>query len=169
MNEVYIVTAGDYSDYHIEAVFKDKTKAEAYCKCHRDCEIEEFDFSDEYIYHTFNYVRIQYDIYIYRNLDDELYFNFGRLTEEDDSWLNENDISITIYDKRHLNIAITRKLPSVYNENKIREKYTKVLYDLESEIKYMLSEQDISSDKRREIAEDNILKAIESKFGIEKE
>ena len=33
----------------------------------------------------------------------------------------------------------------------------------------MLSEQDISSDKRIEIAEDNILKAIENKFGIEKE
>lgn len=58
MNEVYIVTAGDYSDYHIEAVFKDREKAEAYCKYHKDCEIEDFGFSDDNIYTIFNYVRI---------------------------------------------------------------------------------------------------------------
>lgn len=30
---IYVVTAGSYSDYHIEACFKDKEKAELYCKC----------------------------------------------------------------------------------------------------------------------------------------
>lgn len=38
---IYIVTSGEYSDYSIDAVFQDKNKAEAYCKCHPDAEIEE--------------------------------------------------------------------------------------------------------------------------------
>lgn len=31
MDKVYIVTAGDYSAYHIVAVFDDKTKADEFC------------------------------------------------------------------------------------------------------------------------------------------
>lgn len=168
MNEVYIVTAGEYSDYHIEAVFKDKAKAEAYCKCHKDCEIEDFDFSDDNIYTVFNYVRIQYSIYLNRDLDNNLYIQFGRLTKEDDGYLDQNEEYVNVYGD-WLSIVIIRKLPEVYDEDEIREKYTKVLHDLHAEVKYMLSEQDTSSYEKEKIAEDNILKAIESKFGIEKE
>ena len=41
--KVYIVTDGDYSDYHIEAVFTNKEKAETYAalRCY-DC-VEEYD------------------------------------------------------------------------------------------------------------------------------
>lgn len=169
MNEVYIVTAGDYSDYHIEAVFKDKAKAEAYCKCHKDCEIEDFGFSDDNIYTIFNYVRIQYNIYLNRDSDDNQYVQFGRLSEEDDGWFyNENYVEVSVYGD-WLTIVLNRKLPKTYDENKIREKYTKILYDLRAEVKCMLSEQDTSSYEKQKIAEDNILKAIESKFGIEKD
>lgn len=168
MNEVYIVTAGDYSDYHIEAVFKDREKAEAYCKCHKDCEIEDFGFSDDNIYTIFNYVRIQYNIYLNRDLDNNLYIQFGRLSKEDDGWYNKNDVSVLIYGD-WLSIVVFRKLPEIYDENEIREKYIIVLHDLHAEVKYMLSEQDTSSYEKQKIAEDNILKAIESKFGIEKE
>ena len=83
MNEVYIVTAGDYSDYHIEVVFKDREKAEAYCKCHQDCEIEDFGFSDDNIYTIFNYVRIQYNIYLNRDLYNNPYVQFRRLSKEE--------------------------------------------------------------------------------------
>ena len=44
---VYIVTAGEYSDYHIEHVFLDRKKAEQYVALqHRDCE--------RYGYDTYN-------------------------------------------------------------------------------------------------------------------
>lgn len=168
MNEVYIVTAGDYSDYHIEAVFKDKAKAEAYCKCHKDCEIKDFGFSDDNIYTIFNYVRIQYNIYLNRDSDNNPYVQFGRLSKEDDGWYNKNDVNVSVYHD-WLTIILNRKLPEVYDKDEIREKYTKVLYDLRAEIKCMLSEQDTSSFDKRGIAANNILKAIEGKFGIEKE
>ena len=50
---VYVVTAGCYSDYHVEAVFKDKSKAEYYCNCYEDCEIEEYCLSDDIVFISF--------------------------------------------------------------------------------------------------------------------
>ncbi len=41
--KVYVVTDGDYSDYHIEAVFTDKEKAEIYAALHCCNAVEEYD------------------------------------------------------------------------------------------------------------------------------
>lgn len=82
--------------------------------------------------------------------------------------ITKNDVNVSVYGD-WLTIVLNRKLPEVYGEDEIREKYTKILHDLHAEVKYMLSEQDTSSYEKQEIAEDNTLKAIESKFGIEKE
>ena len=43
--KIYVVTAGYYSDYHIEMATVDKNKAEAYYKCLNDssADIEEYD------------------------------------------------------------------------------------------------------------------------------
>lgn len=50
MDKVYIVTSGDYSDYHIERVFKSKEKAEAYVRArNKFLAIETFDLSDDCI------------------------------------------------------------------------------------------------------------------------
>lgn len=53
MNKVYIVTSGDYSDYHIDAVFSTKQGAEKYCALKNTCDrysdfynIEEYDIDD---------------------------------------------------------------------------------------------------------------------------
>lgn len=45
---VYIVTSGEYSDYHIEAVLETREQAEAYCALHPcgDQEIEEWETAD---------------------------------------------------------------------------------------------------------------------------
>ena len=41
--KVYIVTSGDYDDYHIDEVFSTKEKAEEYIECFGDkCSIEEY-------------------------------------------------------------------------------------------------------------------------------
>lgn len=168
MNKVYVVTAGSYSDYHIEAVFKDRAKAEAYCNCHLGCQIEDFGFSDDNVYTIFNYVDIEYIIEFNKDVNDRLGIEFGRLTKEDDDCYNKNDASVSVLNCAVV-INITRKLPEVYDEDKIREKYTKILHDLRAEVEYMLSEQDTSSCEKTRIAEDNILKAIKSKFEFEKE
>ena len=47
--KIYIVTQGEYSDYHIEAVFLDEKKAQTYCatRLHGEpCYIEEYDPHD---------------------------------------------------------------------------------------------------------------------------
>lgn len=41
--KIYIVTSGEYSDYHIEAVFTDEEQAQLYCATHYDCDIEEWE------------------------------------------------------------------------------------------------------------------------------
>lgn len=44
---VYVVTAGGYSDYHIEAVFDSKQQAELYCAARKlDGDIEEWDTAE---------------------------------------------------------------------------------------------------------------------------
>ena len=45
--KVYIVTEGCYSDYHIEAVFLDKQKAESYIVGWDGYHIEEFETADD--------------------------------------------------------------------------------------------------------------------------
>ena len=50
MDKVYIVTSGDYSDYHIERVFQSKEKAEAYVRARNNLPgIETFEYSDDCI------------------------------------------------------------------------------------------------------------------------
>lgn len=44
---VYIVTSGEYSDYHIDAVFLDRSLAEAYCDKYPDTHIEEYIADEE--------------------------------------------------------------------------------------------------------------------------
>ena len=46
--KIYIVTSGEYSDYHIEAVFTTKEKAVEYVEQHgTDYNIEEYDLDEE--------------------------------------------------------------------------------------------------------------------------
>jgi len=71
--KVYVVTAGQYSDYHIEQVFLDKEKAENYVKYHNsdpdwyDCAtVEEYDTADE------GYA-LQRDGYYHVDMESDIY------------------------------------------------------------------------------------------------
>lgn len=46
MDKVYVVTSGCYSDYHIEAVFSSKEKAELYVAVHHDHNIKNIIYYD---------------------------------------------------------------------------------------------------------------------------
>ena len=71
---IYIVTSGCYSDYGIDAVFQNRDKAEAYCQCHPDTEIEEWEFFDGNTYTPFNVVKIS--MHIRLNGTNDIYFKF---------------------------------------------------------------------------------------------
>lgn len=168
MNDiVYIVTSEYYSDYSIDAVFKDKSKAEFYCKCHSNCEIEEYYYSDEKIFTPYDAVNIRFVIYINENRFDSRFY-FFKAAKEDNLCSFKNTDSVYIYGNE-IKIYLSRLLPNNYKEEVIRKKYTKVCRDLMAEILYLVSESDRSTYDKRRIVAENIKEYIKGKFGIERE
>ena len=169
---IYIVTSGDYSDYSIDAVFQDKNKAEAYCKCHPDAGIEEWEFFDDNIYTPYNVVCIDMDI---SGNAKKIYFNFQTLSKEDADYYMANQNRVTVYDAQHISLYLIRILPKNYNKENIKDKYTKVFYDLIPEIKYAISDMGLSNDfmkddyDKRQDAAQLVKEFIAGKFGIETE
>ena len=163
---LYVVTAGCYSDYHIEAIFKDKSKAEFYCTCHEDCGIEDWTLDDDRVFTPFESVIINFDIYKDKNREDRVSFRFRHLAKEDANWYMENRESVSVYDS-WISICLWRRLPNNYDEEKIRQKYTKVYQDLRSEILYLVSESDCSTYEKRKVVDENLRKYLEGRFGIE--
>lgn len=169
---IYIVTSGDYSDYSIDAVFQDKNKAEAYCKCHPDAGIEEWEFFDDNIYTPYNVVCIDMDI---SGNAKKIYFNFQTLSKEDADYYMANQDRVTVYDAQHISLYLIRILPKNYNKENIKDKYTKVFYDLIPEIKYAISDMGLSNDfmkddyDKRQDAAQLVKEFIAGKFGIETE
>ena len=158
---VYIVTSGSYSDYGIEAVFKDKLKAQTYCKCHKDCGIEEYYFNDDKIYTMFNVVKIYFKVL--SNGDDDISFIFQCLSEEDDRFYLEKRCYSTVISNNNFSFTITKRIPDDYDEEAIKKKYTKVCYDLKTEIQYLLSQYEnynFSTYKKCRIIEDAINELI---------
>jgi len=166
VNTLYVVTAGCYSDYHIEAIFRDKEKAKYYCTCHEDCEIEEYGFSDNNVFTPFESVIINFNIYENKNIEDRINFRFRHLAKEDAKWYMENRESVSVYDS-WISICLWRRLPDNYDEEKIKQKYTKAYQDLRGEILYLVSESDCSNYDKRKIVAENLQKYIEEQFGIE--
>lgn len=57
--EIYVVTSGEYSDYHIDAVFTDISKAEMYCAVHN---------GDSSMYHYGHEYRVE----AYKSADNDI-------------------------------------------------------------------------------------------------
>ena len=89
------------------------------------------------------------------------------MAKEDADWYMKNRESVTVYDHGWISICLWRRLPNNYNEETIRQKYTKVYQDLRGEILYLVSESDCSSYEKRKIVDENLQKYIEGRFGIE--
>lgn len=168
MDEAYIVTSGEYSDYHIDAVFLNKEKAKVYCDCHANRRIEKYGLSDNDVCTPFNIVMITYLLNPIYVADLEPKFEFKKLNLEEYEGYDRNAEQVRLNNGCE-KICLLRRLPDIYDEEEIRRKYTKAFYDLKAEIKYMLSQQDTSTHEKQLEAEKNILEAIKDKFGIEKE
>lgn len=61
MKRVYVVTSGEYSDYHIEKVFSSKGKAHIYSLLDPDRQVEEYDVDDMELNVVSDYLLVSYD------------------------------------------------------------------------------------------------------------
>ena len=182
MNDIlYIITKGEYSDYHICAVFKDKDKATAFCNCHAGCTLETHRLKDNCVYTPFDAVEICISLYKDKEKID---FRFGRYAKEDaeveadenvthytDSMTeiryylrNENIAYVGI---NELSIHLYRMLPQNYDEEKIKAKYTKVYHDIKAELLYFLAETGYTPLEEYSSIDVRLLDFLNAKFGIE--
>ena len=67
--KVFVVTAGDYSDYHIEKIFSDREQARLYALRDRDRRVEEYTVDTQCTMIKKKYVLIRYDYYSNKMID----------------------------------------------------------------------------------------------------
>lgn len=141
--KVYVITAGSYSDYHIERVFLDKEKAERYVELsnnrYETPYIEEFETDDDEVIEPITFISVNYSkgcSYRENNLDVEINITNTLANKEDD--LNRS----YFYTYSSLNekyLSISRVLKGHLDEEKLIKKYEKVAYDLMTQIESLLN------------------------------
>lgn len=149
MATVYIVTAGDYSDYRIERVFFDKDKAYKYCDLmnnrYNDYRVEEYDpsdndikISDEYIvFENKTYRQNTYICYEYNGRDTKVSVELKTVVDsEKDNFLSDTFESYPgYYIFRGHKIA-----PAEYYLPELEKFYKKYCYDKMAYCKSLLLE-----------------------------
>ena len=65
----YVVTSGDYSDYHIDGVFSDKEKAVFFADKDNDRSVEEYDIDDEQMLRQEDWYKVE--IYVGQSLESK--------------------------------------------------------------------------------------------------
>ena len=63
----YVVTSGEYSDYHIDGVFSDKEKADFFADKDNDRSVEEYDIDDEQMLRQEDWYKVE--IYVGQSLE----------------------------------------------------------------------------------------------------
>ena len=129
--KIYVVTAGIYSDYHIEKVFTDRKKAEEYKLWLRDSnDVEEYDTSDDISIQKKYCVSVELDLY--PNKSEKLSFSSFR-----DSDASSNYQSYMDYGCGETIHVVRVVSAHNYDELYWKDKLTKVVYDLKAYIKYL--------------------------------
>ena len=65
----YVVTSGEYSDYHIDGVFSDKEKADFFADKDNDRSVEEYDIDDEQMLRQEDWYKVE--IYVGQSLESK--------------------------------------------------------------------------------------------------
>ena len=65
----YVVTSGEYSDYHIDGVFSDKEKADFFADKDNDRSVEEYDLDDEQMLRQEDWYKVE--IYVGQSLESK--------------------------------------------------------------------------------------------------
>lgn len=139
--KVYVVTAGEYSDYHIYRVFLDKSKAESYAKL-LGGNVEPYETDDD------NYDAILdsetfIECSLIWNMDKEVFdyrirangydtSNYGYVYYKEKSFCYNNSASM---------VQMCRQMSIVEAESEeTRKRYEKILYDIKAEVTYLKAE-----------------------------
>lgn len=152
--------------------FRTKTKPKHIVNVTPDAEIEEWEFFDDNIYTPYNVVHINMDI---SGNAKKINFNFQTLSKEDADYYMLNQDRVTVYTAQYISLHLIRMLPKNYNRENIKDRYTKVFYDLIPEIKYLISDIGLCDDimknsyDQRKYAAHLVEEFIAGKFGIETE
>lgn len=139
--KLYIVTCGDYSEYRIRKVYLDKNKAEQYAKAiAKDYPfINEWETSDDeketirpIYYVCAKYTKEgEYDKHIDIEIDQT------NTAEDSEEGIRINHVGVS-HDKNKIEVMVQTVISENSDEEKIKAKYTKVLYDLMSKIESLI-------------------------------
>lgn len=132
----YIITEGEYSDYHIVTVFRTEKKAKLYQKCHPGTEIEEYYFDDDRIFTCFDTVEVTCYLYYTLFNEPDIRFEFKQYTKEDAPWATQNQQWCNLFERDYLAFGFRRKLSEGCLRDEAKQKYTKVTQDIIAELKY---------------------------------
>ena len=138
--KIYIVSAGSYSDYHIEKLFSNKDKAEEYADWLEDSnDVEEYEVDDITEYKK--YYKIIVNIKYHDNGKCDFTYHTCKTV---DNWCAKGDTSISDYHKYngdYISLYLNRLVESQnYNEEFYKNKYTKAAYDLLATVRQKISE-----------------------------
>lgn len=140
VNKIYIVTSGEYSDYGIEKVFLDETKARNYAKYHQaeawgGMRVEEYEFADEgYELVTSGYWCVTTRIKACRNRGSSPFFTKFMPTTTTDMEARENGSKTLFLLQDDLTMIVTRYFPESTEEEEAKAKAEKIAYDILAEI-----------------------------------
>lgn len=136
--KIYIVTAGEYSDYRIEKVFTDKDKAEEFAKwCYDSNGVDEWETENELDVEKYYRICVQYKLYdngrteepivaVYNCTNDNHAANYTYLTD------------YHRYSGNYISLTIGRFVKANnHDADFYRQKYTKVAYDTMAMIKQL--------------------------------
>lgn len=136
--KIYIVVAGEYSDYHIEKVFLNEDKAKEYCEWCKGAYIEEFDTADDNLQQGNFY----YQVYIRYDVEtNNISIQFKKCyVENPRDYINA--LCSFAMSSSVQSIYVTKYIPNIQwkGEEYHYNKYTKMMQDMAGEVKYYLSE-----------------------------
>lgn len=91
--KIYVITSGEYSDYHIDAIFLNEEKAEEYIRLYPNCVIEEYEpFDDDFEigkYEIKKYLVVNYQIGSWNNNKEGIDFYIGKTNTREYNDLKE--------------------------------------------------------------------------------
>lgn len=142
MNKVYVVTSGEYSDYHIERIFQSEEKANQYVKArHNVPHIEVYNFADDNLNTLITEGKLLRGSITLEGksevwLDDEC--------EQSDKYMVLGESDEYCYIGRYIKtyqLYMSKFIPKIQwkNEKSIR-KFEKILIDKITEIKSMFAD-----------------------------
>ena len=129
METVYVVMGlhPSHRVNEINAVFKEKKKAEEYCFRHINCNIKEYSYSDDKTYTPLERVIIEGEI----NAQSLPNCTFEHLTKEDAGYKGEEFVCVFHkWGDSCFKFQINKILPDNYNEEIEKIKYAQILQDV---------------------------------------